>query len=96
MEYQRTADHQNADALSSLRLGKDELFDKEESEEMLTLFVQFQVLLFQMEASDPAALQKDTAKDVVIPHSITSQEEVDRKRTTATVLLRNIKNLEIL
>ena len=49
IECRRTVDHQNANALSRFSLGEDELFDEEDSAGlvMLTLFEQFQLLLFK-------------------------------------------------
>ena len=67
IECRRTADHQNADALSRLPLGEDELFDEEESAGDVDVVCAVSTLTFRMGTLDPAALQKETARDAVIP-----------------------------
>ena len=48
IEYQKAADHQNADALSRLPLGEDELFDEEESAGEDDVVCAISILTFQM------------------------------------------------
>ena len=75
IEYRKTADHQNADALSGLPLGEDELFDEEENAGDVDVVCAISTLTFQMAILDPAALQKETARDAVIPQVMSFTRE---------------------
>ena len=63
-----TPDHQNADALSRLTLGEDEFFDEEEGAGDVDIVCATSSLGFQMETPDPSALQKETARDAILPY----------------------------
>ena len=53
--------------LGRLPLGEDELFDEEESAGDVDVVCVILTLTFQMGTLDPATLQKETARDAVIP-----------------------------
>ena len=67
IEYRRTVGHQNADALGRFLLGEDELFDMKESAGDVDIVCAISILADQIEAPYPPALQKETAKDAIIP-----------------------------
>ena len=66
IEYRKTKDHVNADALSQLPSGGDVKFDKEESEQDVDIVCTIKLLSRQVTASDSQTLRKETAKDPVL------------------------------
>ena len=66
IEYRKTNDHANADALSRLPSGGDVKFDKEESEQDVDIVCTIQLLNRQVTASDSQTLRKETAKDPIL------------------------------
>ena len=66
IEYRRTADHGNADALSRLPAGPDATFDSEESEADIDTVCTIKVISLQLNPADPGVLAKESAKDPVI------------------------------
>ena len=65
IEYRKTKNHANADALSQLPSGDDVKFDKEESEQDVDIVCTIKLLSRQVTASDSQTLRKETAKDSV-------------------------------
>ena len=61
--------------MSRLPLGEDELFDEEESAGDVDVVCAISTLTFQMAILDPAALQKETARDAVIPQVMSFTKE---------------------
>ena len=70
IEYQKTKDHANADALSRLLSGGDIKFDKEENEQDVDIVCTIKLLIRQDTASDSQTLRKVTAKDLVLSQVI--------------------------
>ena len=66
IEYRKTKDHANADALSRLPSGGDVKFDKEESEQDVDIVCTIKLLSRQVTVSDSQTLRKETAKDPVL------------------------------
>ena len=66
IEYRKTKDHANADALSRLPSGGDVKFDQEESEQDVDIVCTIKLLSRQVTASDSQTLRKETAKDPVL------------------------------
>ena len=66
IEYRKTKDHANADALSRLPSGGDVKFDKEESELDVDIVCTIKLLSRQVTASGSQTLRKETAKDPVL------------------------------
>ena len=65
IEYRRTKDHQNADALSRLPSGEDPIFDEEEGTEDNDIVCAIETLSLQINTTDPAIVRKETSKDPV-------------------------------
>ena len=65
LEYRKTKDHANADALSRLPSEGDVKFDKEESKQDVDIVCTIKLLSRQVAASDSETLRKKTAKDPV-------------------------------
>ncbi|XP_014663413.1 PREDICTED: uncharacterized protein K02A2.6-like [Priapulus caudatus] len=66
IEYRKTADHGNADALSRLPTGSDDNFDGEESEDDIDLVCAIRVLSLQVKPADAESLARESATDPVI------------------------------
>ena len=66
IEYRKTADHGNADALSRLPYRDDIDFDREESGEDLDLVCAIKVLSLQVQPVDANILRQESSKDPVI------------------------------
>ena len=66
VEYRKTADHGNADALSRLPLGDDIDFDREESDEDTDMVCAIKVLSLQLQPVDANILHKESGKDPVL------------------------------
>ena len=66
IEYRKTADHGNADALSRLPSGDDIDFDKEESGEDMDMVCAIRVLSLQVKPLDGNVLRHESGKDPVI------------------------------
>ena len=66
IEYRKTADHGNADALSRLPSGDDSDFEREESGEDLDIVCAIKVLSLQVKPVDANILRQETAKDPVL------------------------------
>ena len=67
IEHRRAAGHQNSNALRRLPLGEDELFDNKERAGDVDVVPAISTFTSQMGTLDSAALQKETARDAVIP-----------------------------
>jgi transposase InsO family protein len=66
IEYRKTTDHSNADALSRLPCGSDDDFDGEESEADIDMVCAIETLSLQVKPADAETLAKESAKDPVI------------------------------
>ena len=66
IEYRKTADHGNADALSRLPSGNDIDFDREESGEDVDMVCAIRVLSLQVQPMDANILRQESSKDPVI------------------------------
>ena len=66
IEYRKTADHGNADALSRLPFGSDSDFEREESGEDLDTVCAIKVLSLQVKPVDANILRQESAKDPVL------------------------------
>ena len=94
IEYRKSTEHGNADALSRLPAGGDPLFDQEEEEEksvVLSISMVNQQLDPECDPLKPGVLARESSKDSVIsaviryvregwPHTINSEEVVHYKR----------------
>ena len=66
IEYRKTADHSNADALSRLPSGDDISFNREESGEDMDIVCAIKVLSLQIQPVDAIILRQESQKDPVI------------------------------
>jgi hypothetical protein len=66
IEYRKTSDHGNADALSRLPTGKDTQFDGEESEEDKEMVCAIEAVSNKVRPTDQTSLQRESAKDPVL------------------------------
>ena len=66
VEYRKTSDHGNADALSRLPAGPDSCFDGEESKADTDCICSIKTIGLQLNPGDPSVLPKETAKDRVL------------------------------
>ena len=66
IEYRKTADHGNADALSRLPSGSDLQFDRKESSADIDCICTIKTIGSQLNPGETGALPKETAKDPVL------------------------------
>ena len=66
IEYRRTKDHQNADALSRLLAGEDRIVDREEAIDDADVGCAIEALSLQVQPTDTALEKKETSKDPVL------------------------------
>ena len=66
IEYWKTSDHGNADALSCLPVGPDVNFDGEEGDADVETVCIIKTVSLQLNSTDPGTLAKESTKDLVI------------------------------
>eukprot|EP00731_Ephydatia_muelleri_P034369 Em0057g1a len=66
IEYRKTCDHSNADALSRLPVGPDARFDEEEDNADVDTVCIIKTVSLQLDPTDPGTMAKESAKDPVI------------------------------
>ena len=70
IEYRRTSEHGNADALSRLPMGPDTDFDSEEEDADVDTVCTIRTISLQLNPTDQGVLAKESAKDPVIANVI--------------------------
>ena len=65
IEYRKTCDHSNADALSRLPVGPDARFDEEDNADVDTVCI-IKTVSLQLDPTDPGTMAKESAMDPVI------------------------------
>ena len=65
IEYRKTSNHGNADALSRLPIGLNNKFDEKEEGEDIDMVCSINLIGSQLHPTDPSILKKETAKDPV-------------------------------
>ena len=66
IEYRKTADHGNADALSHLPEGQDLKFDEEEQGAGVSTVCTIKVISLQLDTLEPGLLAKECRKDPIM------------------------------
>ena len=66
IEYRKTTDHGNADALSRLPFSPDPSFDGEEGDADMDTVCAIRTISLQLNPMDPGVLAKESAKDPVV------------------------------
>ena len=66
IEYRKTTDHGNANALSRLPFGPDPSFDGEEGDADMDIVCAIRTISLQLNPMDPGVLAKESAKDPVL------------------------------
>ena len=66
IEYRKTCDHGNADALSRLPVGPDASFDEGEDDADVDTVCTIKTVSLQLDPTDPGTMAKESAKDPVI------------------------------
>ena len=66
IEYRKTSDHGNADALSRLPTGKDAHFDGEESQEDREMVCTIEEVSNRVKPADKSSLQRESAQDPIL------------------------------
>ena len=94
IKYRRIADHQNAVALSRLPVRENKLCDEEESACDVDIVCAISTLTFHKQTPDPAAQQKETARDAVISQLIHFTREGWPQRNNK-IDVKKYENLQI-
>eukprot|EP00731_Ephydatia_muelleri_P002611 Em0001g2611a len=82
IEYRKTCDHSNADALSHLPVGPDANFDGEEDDADVDTVCTIKTVSLQLDPTDPGAMAKESAKDPVISNVMSfTHAKVGHRRT---------------
>ena len=66
IEFRKSSDHGNADALSRLPAGHDDIFDKEESEADTDSVCLIKQISLQIRATDPGVIARESQKDPTV------------------------------
>ena len=86
IEYRKTSNHGNADALSRLPIGLNNKFDEKEEGEDIDMVCSINLIGSQLNPTDPGILKKETAKDPVLSTVMRYMKEDGLKKMTTTRL----------